>query len=143
MIEEASKRRPEFDEESVPVDFAAGRFFLPKPRIVFRRGKVDGKTVAIPSRTFGVDYDQKLAAVEVAAKDGTVVELMTALFAIAEDLLSRNYELTDDELDAILVVDYNSPPDELLPIPQPWGEVWRAANSLPPKASAPSSSPDS
>lgn len=143
MIEEASKRRPEFDEESVPVEFAAGRFYLPKPRIVFRRGRVDGKAVPIASKSFGADYDRLLGAVEQASKEGTVVEVVDALFALAEDLLARNYELTPEDLDEILVVDFNTTPDEFLPIPQPWGEVWRIANSLPPKPSAPSSSPDS
>jgi hypothetical protein len=140
-IDERPKRKPEFDEASVPVEIPGhGTWYIPRPRLTFRRRRLDGKTSAVAGTNFGADYDALVSQVETAA-EGTVRDFCSALFALAEDLLARNYDLTDDDLDALFEIDPK--PSETGTLREPWGTIWEVAAGLPPKSSAPGSLPDS
>ena len=102
MIDEKSKRKPNFDERnSAPVVFADGqRWFVPKPwleiRPVFRNGKA---VTAYPVLTHGAELDELVEAMADADDlNGQVV----AIASLAAYLLCWHYDLSDAELDQLL-----------------------------------------
>jgi len=138
-FDEAAKRRPSFDSDSVPVELAGVLVYLPKPRVMIRRRHdPSGKSTAEGHKSFGADYDALLDRVQAAT--GDLVELATALFEVAADLLRRNYEISEDELDSLLVFDVTewSQADG---IPEPWSTVWAVATGLGPKLNGPGPTP--
>lgn len=137
-FDERGRRRPGFDPDSVPVDLGGARLYLPRPRLTIRRRHDErGRSIADPARTFGADYDALVEAVTGA--DG-MAGLAAALFDLTADLLRRNYEVSEDELDRLLSID----PSEWRGadgVPEPWATVWEVARGLGPKSSAAGSSP--
>jgi hypothetical protein len=102
MLNEAEKRKPNFDERnSAPVVLADGQtWHVPKPwleiRPVFRRGKA---VSAYPVLTCGAELDGLVEAMsECEDLDSQVV----AVASLAAHLLCWHYELTDAELDGLL-----------------------------------------
>lgn len=126
-----------FDPDSVPVVFDQVVVYIPKPRVSIRRKTVNGKPEIEVRRTFGADYDRLVDRVEEALA-ATMVELASALFEVTADLIRRNYRATDEDLDAILVLNPDQFGEE---VPEPWATVWEVANGLPPKSSAPGPTP--
>jgi hypothetical protein len=101
MFDEKALRKPAFDETtSAPVVLADGQeWWLPKPwlevRPVFRGGKaVD--TVGL--MTAGGEFDALKNAVHDAENDGAIV----AAANLAAYMLTRNYDLADEQLSALL-----------------------------------------
>lgn len=136
--DERQYRRETFDQESVPVEWPDGSvWYLPRPRIVYRRGRVDEKTIARQGRSFGIDFESLVDRVTKAEGDA---EFIGSLFALAEDLIGRNYEVPIGVLDRLLTFEVDPDADGL---PPPWDEVMRIGLSLPPKANAAGTSPPS
>jgi hypothetical protein len=111
MIHEITRRRPSFNPaKSVPVVFADGcTWWLPKPRVtvrpVFKNGRtvnVDGRCLRFPHIGYGDDdIDALLALIAETDDPGSIVELVATL---AAELLRRNYDLSDAELDELLCI---------------------------------------
>ena len=104
MPSEAEKRKPGFTP-GVPIVLSDGQAWeFPRPTVAITEFiptfGPDGAIGAGARRRFGGDYDAKLEAFQAAG--GGVAEL-TALFALAVDLLGRNYDLTPAEYQRILV----------------------------------------
>jgi hypothetical protein len=102
MIDEKSKRKPNFDERnSAPVVLADGQVWhVPKPwleiRPVFRSGRA---VTAYPVLTSGSQLDELLDAI------GGCEDLYAQIAAVATlgaHLLQWHYDLDDRELDQIL-----------------------------------------
>lgn len=102
MLDEASKRKPNFDaRNSAPVVLADGQsWFVPKPwleiRPVFRSGKA---VTAYPVLTCGPELD---ALIEAMGESDDLDGQVTAVASLAAYLLRWHYELTDDDLDQLL-----------------------------------------
>jgi hypothetical protein len=102
MINEPSKRKPNFDERnSAPVILADGQtWHVPKPwleiRPVFRRGRA---VRAYPVLTCGPELD---GLVEAMAECEDLDSQVVAVASLAAHLLCWHYELTDAELDGLL-----------------------------------------
>ncbi len=102
MIDEKTKRKPNFDERNAaPVVFADGQtWFVPKPwleiRPVFRGGKA---TAAYPVPTCGPELD---ALIEAVADAEDRVAQVAAVATLAAELMSWHYDLADAELDQLL-----------------------------------------
>lgn len=131
-LDERSLRRPEFDPQSVPIDFPGrGTWYLPRPRVTYRRERDEGgNQVTRRIRDFGPEYDSLVEAFN-AAK--TVEDTVTALFDLASDLIRRNYEIGDDDLYSLLVYEVDVSAGGL---PEPWDSIFRVAATLPPKSNA-------
>jgi hypothetical protein len=102
MLDEQSKRKPNFDERNAaPVVLADGQtWWIPKPwlevRPVFRGGRA---VTAYPVLTCGPELD---GLVEAMAECEDLDSQVTAVASLAAYLLCWHYELTDAELDGLL-----------------------------------------
>jgi hypothetical protein len=102
MLNEAEKRKPNFDERnSAPVILADSQtWHVPKPwleiRPVFRGGKA---VRAYPVLTCGPELD---GLVEAMAECEDLASQVIAIASLAAYLLCWHYELTDAELDGLL-----------------------------------------
>jgi hypothetical protein len=102
MIDEASKRKPNFDaRNSAPVVLADGQsWFVPKPwleiRPVFRGGRA---VAAYPVLTCGPKLD---ALVEAMAECEDLNSQVMAAASLTAHLLCWHYDLSDQELDQLL-----------------------------------------
>lgn len=135
LFDPAKSRRPEFDPESVPVEFGSLVFHLPKPRVsIRRRHNPDGSSVGEPTRSFGADFERLVDKVAEAAGGGSIQALAAALFDLAADLIRRNYAIAEEELDQVLSLDPAAFGGDS--IPEPWATVWGVAVGLP-KAKGP------
>ncbi len=140
-FDERSRRLASFDPESVPGELAGVVVYLPRPRL-FLRCKVEASRVrAEPARGFGAEFDSLLDAVGRSSQSGVLLDLATDLFALTANLLRRNYEISDREIEALVAIDVAAWRESAPQIPEPWDTVWRLANSLPPKSSATGSLP--
>lgn len=100
---ERSRRRDDFDERySSPVVLSDGQaWFLPKPWVAIHPVFADGRPVdSWKCFTYGPDLDALIEAIRDA--EGTVDSVMAGV-ALAAFLLRRNYDLSDEDLAAILV----------------------------------------
>jgi hypothetical protein len=102
MIDEKSRRKPNFDERNAaPVVFADGQtWYLPKPwleiRPVFRDGRA---AAAYPVPTCGTELDALIEAV--AGADDRLAQV-AAVATLAAELMSWHYDLSDADLDQLL-----------------------------------------
>jgi hypothetical protein len=102
MLDELSKRKPNFDERnSAPVILADDQaWFVPKPwleiRPVFRGGRA---VSAYPVLTCGAELD---GLVEAMSECENLSGQVMAIASLAASLLSWHYDLTDAELDGLL-----------------------------------------
>ena len=103
MIDERAKRKDNFDgRNSAPVVFGDGQtWFVPKPwlevRPTFRKGKAVA-SYAVP--TYGPEID---ALIDAIGECERLDDQVTAGASLAAYLLGFQYELTDADLDQILV----------------------------------------
>lgn len=103
MLLESLKRREGFDAgRSHPVVLSDGQtWLLPKPWIAIHPVFRDGRPVdEWRCLTYGPELD---ALIERIKDSDDLVEQVTAGVALAALLLTRNYDLTDDELAEVLV----------------------------------------
>ena len=102
MLDEQTKRKPNFDERnSVPVVLADGQsWFVPKPwleiRPVFRGGRA---VTAYRVLTCGAELD---ALVEALSDCDDLQAQIMAIASLAAYLLTWHYDLADSELDQLL-----------------------------------------
>jgi len=100
MLNETQKRKPTFDESaSAPVTFPGGdTLFVPKPLIRLRPTFRAGKRVDEARLVSGdAEFDRLKSEVEAAIHDDTR-DFGGAVTDVAVYMLSKNYDLTDDEL---------------------------------------------
>ena len=103
MIDERAKRKPNFDERnSAPVVFGDGQtWHVPKPWLEIRPTFRGGKAVAsYPVPTYGPEIDALLEAI---SECEDMVAQITAAASLAAYLLRWHYDLTDEDLDGVLV----------------------------------------
>lgn len=109
MIDEKSKRKPNFDEaNSAPVVLADGQaWHVPKPwlevRPVFRGGK---PVSAYRVLTCGPELDE---LVEALAESDELDAQVVAVASLAAYMLRWNYDLTDADLDQLLAFRCSDP----------------------------------
>ena len=118
MILEISKRRPGLDmEKSAPVTLFDGRvWFLPRPQIQFRRGtKPDGTVGLVGKTSLGPAYD---AAVKILAEAQTIGDLALGHLELGAAMLAANYDLTDDEIEGLLVYAHDDEPNR-----ETWADI--------------------
>ena len=102
MLDEAAKRKPNFDERnSVPVVLADGQsWHVPKPwleiRPVFRRGRA---VSSYPVLTCGPELD---GLIEAMADCDDLDNQVVAAASLAAHLLLWHYDLSDADLDTLL-----------------------------------------
>ena len=102
MIDEKALRKPTFDEtNSSPVVLADGQtWYLPKPWLEVRPTFRGGRAVeSVPVLTCGPAFDSLKNTVENAEGD----EIITAGATLTAHMLLVNYDLTDEQLAALLI----------------------------------------
>jgi hypothetical protein len=101
-IDEASRRREEFQEASAPVVLADGQtWHIPKPFIAIFPSFVDGRAVnGFRHLTYGPDLDAHMGAIR---EEEEPIDRLLLVLTLGAYLLRRNYDLTDDELDELFV----------------------------------------
>jgi hypothetical protein len=98
-LHEPSRRRPGWDEDDgLWIELAEGSWVFPRPWID-PRPVIDGTRRPVVGTTFGPEFDAKVRAMR-AARDGA--ETLQAMYAVAADLLTRNYNLSPAELARLL-----------------------------------------
>lgn len=111
LLIEAERRRPDFVEGEA-IRLGDGQLWhVPRPRVRIRPVRDESGAMQLRGLfTFGDAYNAKFEAFA-AARSGW--EEKTALLDLAFDLLARNYDLTDDELTALLSWDADDPEAEV------------------------------
>ena len=102
MLDEPSKRKPNFDQRnSMSVVLADGQsWWIPKPWLEIRPVFRDGQAVtAYPVLTYNEALDELVQAIAVVED---IWEQVTAIASVAAWLLRWHYELTDHDLDQLL-----------------------------------------
>jgi hypothetical protein len=101
VLDEKSLRKPEFAADSVAVRMADGQdWYLPKPWVALAPVVKNGRVVSLGSRTmFGPEFDALVDAVGKAEAD---LDTIAAVFAVAVDLIGRNYAIPDVGYEEIL-----------------------------------------
>jgi hypothetical protein len=139
-LDEVALRRPCFTS-GVPIRLADGQHWqFPKPTIdLFPVVRADGEVAVGAAATFDVGYDERIEAFFRARVLGPAEQLQ-ALFALAVDLLSRNYDLELGDYRRLLRFHAGNEGYEAM-----WQEILDVALGAAPKASpvgaGPSSSP--
>jgi hypothetical protein len=101
MLNEKAKRRETFDERnSVPIVLADGQSWaIPKPWLEIRASFEGGKArTSYPALTYGPELDALVKAIG-ECRDN--VALLCGVASLAAYLVSRNYDLSDDDLDRL------------------------------------------
>lgn len=126
MRAESECRRPEF-QGGIPVTLADGNeWLLPRPRLYVYPKFVDGKPQLARGCEWGPDY---LALLDAAREARNGDDFLLAQFALAIDLLRRNYDLSDDELAELLRTETDGEASQ-----QMWEEVSAVAAGAAPKS---------
>jgi hypothetical protein len=128
-LDEAAKRCSTF-VEGVPVVLADGQaWHFPKPTIdLFPAIGPDGKVTDLAGKpSFGPEYDDLMDAFHQAA---TPADQLKALFALAVDLLGRNYDFSPTDYERLLRYRAGDPACE-----STWQKVVDVALGIAPKAS--------
>ena len=108
MLDERALRKPEFSEGDWAELADGQRWNFPRPRLRFRPKFVDGKVDVGGGRTFGPEYDESLSLI-LGTKEAEPFEVVTAKFDMAIRLLRSNYNLSDDEVCDLLVLETEDP----------------------------------
>jgi len=129
-IDEPSRRRPEFAGD-VPVVLCDGQtWHLPKPRIRFRpRSGPDGFEARITTQ-WSDDYWQKIDKLNTAYESEDSLAILSAELDLCCTLLTKNYQLSEDDLGEIFWIDASDPDNAEMR-----ATVLRVAQGLPPKTS--------
>jgi hypothetical protein len=105
MIDETSRRKPNFDEpNSVPVVLADGQaWYVPKPWVeLWPRFEAGVARTTYPLLTCGPRLDALIGAVSDAIGDaGTYGELLAGAATLGAWMLLTQYELSDADLDTL------------------------------------------
>ncbi len=128
QIDERTRRRPDFGAGE-PIVLADGQaWHFPRPVVsLFPIVGPDGRLADLGGRaTFGRDYDDLLRQLHTAPGP---VDQLRALFALAIDLLTRNYELTGPELSRLLEYRDGDPENA-----STWSRIAEVATGNNPKA---------
>jgi hypothetical protein len=104
MIDEKARRKAEF-VEGYPVMLADGQeWWMPKPKFRFKPKFVNGRVEMTGGATFGPESDSELEILY-GVVDAEAGEFLRVKFALAVRLLRVNYELTDDEVADLVVLE--------------------------------------
>jgi hypothetical protein len=126
--QEADHRRGDF-RGGVPVRLGDGQvWFLARPRVRWRLTRRDDALEATPSTDLGAGLDRALDAWNRALR---VVDFYDNQFRMAIELLRANYDFTDEQLGALLVIEAGLPEND-----EAWATILDVARGIAPKASA-------
>lgn len=130
MLDEKALRKPGFSE-GYQVTLADGQAWtMPKPRFRFRASVgPEGRTEVGGRPTFGPEYEQSIEALY-GIGDVEPIESIRVRMDMAARLLRSNYDLTDDDLGDLIVLDTSDPASE-----ERWEELSRAVMGRVPKPS--------
>lgn len=108
MLDEKARRKPEF-VEGYSITLADGQtWYMPKPRFRFKPKFVEGKVEIAAGATFGPESDAEVDVLYgVVDVEGS--EFLRVKLALAVRLLRANYDLTDDDLIDLLVLEPGDP----------------------------------
>lgn len=126
-------------EDGIPVELEGGAtwfFARARPGLRPRFGPDGSMTLAAVEGRFGPKYSERLEALERAKTD---LEVFSAVFPMAAVLLRERYELSNDDLEQLLVIypdDEDGGTDRLRAL-----MAVVSGRSVRPKASAPTSEP--
>lgn len=128
MLDEKALRKPEFTEgfRIVLADGQSWSF----PEAVFRLFPVvdPSGTVSVGGRrSYGKDHDQIIDAL-MGGEDVEEFERLRLRFSAAVSLISRNYDLTPEDMASLLVLDRSRP--ETI---EAWAKIDRIILGLPPE----------
>jgi hypothetical protein len=108
MLDEKSKRKPEWSEGDWAELADGQRWAFPRPKLRFRPMRVGGKIEVGGGRVFGPEYDDSLSLI-LGTKEAEPFEVLTAKFDMASRLLQSNYSLSDEETFDLIVLDAEDP----------------------------------
>jgi len=125
VLDERSLRRPDINEsECCPIVLADGQAWLfPKPYVDYTPRFEDGKAVLAIESEF-TPYLDRFEAAE------TVGEVFCTRFDLARTMLLKVYDLTDEQLPALLKTRRDSEADQ-----ERWNEIYHVAAGFGPKPS--------
>jgi hypothetical protein len=106
-MDEKALRRPEFSEGPRVVlgDGQAWRF--PKPRIrIVATADESGVMRGVPRLSHGLDHDRTVAKLFEQGDDSEVFAKVAEQVRLAAVLLRRNYDLTADQLDELIGIEF-------------------------------------
>jgi hypothetical protein len=130
MLDERALRKPGFSDGH-KVALADGQeWTFPKPRIRFRpRIGPDGRVEVGGGPSFGPEYDGQLDVL-FGVTEAEPFERLRVKFEVAVRLLRGNYELTDDQVGELLVMEPGDPASD-----ERWEELTRVLMGIAPKPS--------
>ncbi len=107
MLNERELRKPEW-VEGFWVECADGqRWSFPRPKIRFKPRIVDGKVMVGGGATFGPEFDTNMDVL-FGIVESEPVERLRVKFEIAVGLLRSNYNLSDDQVCDLVVLEPDS-----------------------------------
>lgn len=136
-LDEPALRRPDLDPDSVPIEIPGqGTWLFAPPRIRWTRGRTPGGPAAV-AHLGGPDYQALVDRLHAATSNG---EVFAALIDLGAACLRRNYDLGDEQIDALLWIETVPDPDAETPgarrLPDHWERIQEVALALPPKSRA-------
>jgi hypothetical protein len=129
MLDEKSRRKPGFSEGHAVTLADGQQWTLPKPRIRFRPRIVDGQVEIGGGPSFGPEFDAKLDILFGVA-DAEPAERLRVKFEVAVRLLLANYDLSADDLAALIVLEPGDPASD-----ERWEQLCNAIMGIAPKPS--------
>jgi hypothetical protein len=129
VLDEKALRKPGFTD-GYPVVMADGQTWtLPKPRFRLKPHRVDGKIEILCRATFGPESDPDLDILY-GAVEADYREVIRVKFAMTARLLLSNYDLTDDQLGELIVLEVGDAASD-----QRWDAINEAMLGIVPKPS--------
>jgi len=125
---EAERRKPEWCEATGEwIALREGLWLFPKPVVEYFPRFVDGRAMFATGTNYGAAFD---SLVQTVLDSETVGDYYQAVFGLAVDMLRRNYDLSDDDMVALLRTTKGSEDDD-----ERWRQIVAVANGNAPKLS--------
>jgi hypothetical protein len=108
MLNEQELRKPTFSEGHAVTLADGQKWTFPKPRIRLVPKFVNGKVEIGGGATFGPEYEDQLDAL-FGTRDVDPDERLRLQFEVAVRLLKSNYELRDEDISKLIVLELGDP----------------------------------
>jgi hypothetical protein len=108
MLSEKELRKPTFSEGHAVTLADGQKWTFPKPRILLVPKIVNGKVEIGGGATFGPEYDDQLDAL-FGTREVDPAERLRLQFEVAVRLLQSNYDLCDEEVSQLIVLELGDP----------------------------------